>query len=338
MSEPGDNPGREEILSSEETETLLQGIEDGSVETGQGHGTPAGDARLYDFSNCERLERGAMPTLQIVNTRIARALRHALTELLRKPIEVEARDNVIRRFGEHMPTLPLPASLNLVRLHPLAGTLLAVPENALIYLSVDCFFGGRGRVPENEPAREFTDVEKRIISHLLEAIFEAIVDGWRPVLAVQPELIGQEQNPHFAAIASSGDRVIVTEFCIRHADNEAALQLIMPRAMLEPIEEVLDSTPRSDDTPDEQWQQAVRERLHSAPLRVKAHLAEKQLRLGDVLNLQAGDVIPVELPDQVTLEAAGTALFNGRAGASRKHNAIEILARIAHPEQAKDQQ
>ena len=323
-----DNPSREEILSEEETEALLQGIEDGSVATGRGHGRPSGELRLYDFSDCERVERGTMPTLQIINTRIARTLETTLGELLRKPIEVEARPNRLERHADHMLTLPLPASLNLVRVRPLAGTILVVPAHALVLMSVDCFFGGKGVIGDNAPPRELTQVEKRIAALLIEAVFAAITDGWRPVLEISPELIGQEQNPHFAAIASGADRVIVTEFSVRHEGHEAALQLIIPRAMLDPIEEVLDTAPRGDDSEhDSNWQEALRHQLATTPIAVQSALTTARLRLGAVLDLQPGDVIPVDLPDEILLEACGTPLLNGRAGASRKRNAIEITGR-----------
>ena len=340
MTIEADNPSREEILSEEETEALLQGIEDGSVATGRGHSQPSGETRLYDFSDCERVARGTMPTLQIINTRIARTLETLLAELLRKPIEVEARPNRLERHADHMPTLPLPASFNLVRVRPLAGTILVVPANPLVLMSVDCFFGGKGVIRENEPPREFTQVEKRIASLLLEAVFEAMTDGWRPVLKIAPELIGQEQNPHFAAIASGADRVIVTEFSIRHDGHEATLQLIIPRAMLDPIEEILDTTPRSDDSDhDESWREALRHRFVTAPIPVQTAQTTARLRLGAVLDLQAGDVIPVDLPDEILLEASGTPLFTGRAGASRKRNAIEITGRAERnpTEQLKEQ-
>ncbi|NND60059.1 MAG: hypothetical protein HKN49_07295, partial [Gammaproteobacteria bacterium] len=138
----------------------------------------------------------------------------------------------------------------------------------------------------------------------------------------------------FAAIASGGDQVIVTEFCVRYLEQEAPLQLVMPRAMLEPIEEVLDSTPRSDDDAvDDKWTEMMQARLGRTSMVVQARLTETELRLGDVLNLQAGDLIPVELPDEITLDAAGYALFTGRAGASRKHNAIEITGRVSTEQQ-----
>ncbi len=328
MNVETDNPSREEILSEEETEALLAGIEDGSVETGGGHGRPSGETRLYDFSDCERVARGTLPTLQIINTRIARTLQTSLGELLRKPIQVEARPNRLPRHAEHLPTLPTPASLNLVRLRPLTGTILVVPTNPLIHLSVDCFFGGKGIIRDNEPSREFTPVEIRIVALLLDAVFAALTDGWRPVLKLTPELVGQEQNPHFAAIASGPDRVIVTEFSVRHEEHEAPLQLIIPRAMLDPIEELLDTAPRGDDSEhDDAWHGALRRRLASAPIPLRAALTTTRLRLGAVLDLQAGDVIPVNLPEEILLEASDTPLFTGRAGASRKRNAIELTGR-----------
>ncbi|MBT8137861.1 MAG: flagellar motor switch protein FliM [Gammaproteobacteria bacterium] len=334
MTTESDTP-REEILSQEETDALLQGIDEGSVPTESGTAA-SGSARLYDFADCERLARGAMPTLQIINNRIARRLRDSLSELLRRPVEVEAEPNVAVRFGEHVPTFTLPACLNLVRVAPLPGTMLVVPDVRMVYMTVDCFFGGRGKVPENPEPREFTQVEQRMVSLLLERVFEAVSDGWEPVMELEPELIGQEQNPQFAAIASSRDEVIVSRFIAELAGENLALEMIMPRALLEPIEESLDSAPRTDAEQDDgHWTAAVRERLETTQIGLHSTLTRTTLRLGDVLSLQPGDVIPVDLPDQVVLRAAGTPVFAARIGVSRNRNAVEIIA-PAEPESSQN--
>lgn len=325
MSTENDNAERSEVLSREETDALLKGIEDGSVPTGGDHGRPSGEVTLYDFAGCDRLTRGAMPTLTIVNERVARLLAKSLTTLLRRPIEVSASPNRLERFEEFLPTLPFPACLNLVQLRPLPGRALIIPAQPLIYTSVDCFFGGRGTLPDDQPARELTKVEARIVSMLLERVFDALTEAWRPVYALTPELTGQEQNPHFARIAGKRDPVLVTEFSVRHDDQEATLQLVTPQATLAPIEQLLDSTPRSDETEhDDGWTKALVEQLAEAALDLRATLTETTLRIGDVLSLQTGDVIPVELPEKITLQSGDVALFEGRAGASRNRNAIAI--------------
>ncbi len=326
MSAENDNPQREEILSQEETDVLLQGIEDGSVSTGGGRST-GGETVLYDFAECERLTRGAMPTLQIINTRIARQLRDTLGELLRCPVEIEAESNVEQRYADFVPTLSLPACLNLVRLAPLPGTMLVVPENRLVHMTVDRFFGGRGSVSDDTPVREFTQVERRMISLLLERVFNAVSDGWEPVMEIEPELIGQEQNPHFAAIASGNEKVLVNSFNVLVDNDRFSLDLVLPRSLLEPIEDLLDSAPRSEsESNDEAWSSAVRSRLQDTRIGLQTSLTRTTLRLGDVLSLQPGDVIPVDLPDEVIVEAAGTPVFAARIGVSRNRNAVEILA------------
>lgn len=327
MSTETENPQHSEILSQDETDALLQGIDDGIVQTAAGKSTN-GEVILYDFSDCDRLIRGAMPTLQIINTRIARCLRDSLTEFMRQPIEVEAEGNFARRFGDHMPTLPMQACLNLVRVSPLPGTMLVIPDTRLVYMTVDCFFGGKGKVAENPPVREFTHVENRMVLLLLERVFAAIRDGWESVIAIEPELIGQEQDPRFAAITSKRDPVIITDFVISMADEQLKLQLIMPRAQLEPVEDLLDAAPRKDEDDDNtHWNLAMRSRLEETRIGLQSALTRTTLRLGDVLSLQPGDVIPVDLPEQVIVEAAGTSLFSARIGKSRNRNAVEIIGK-----------
>lgn len=331
MSDAPDNTPREEILSREETDALLQGIEDGSVQTSQGHGRPPGEVRLYDFGDCERLARGSMPTLEVINTRIARKLEKQLSDLLRKPVEATCAPCQTTRLAEFMPTLPMPSSLNLVRLRPLQGTVLIVPSQRLVLKCVDCFFGGKGVVGEDIQPRELTAVEQRLVARVLERFLSAFHEGWKPVIELTADVIGHEQNPHFAAIANSGDRVLVHEFTVTLCDESATLQLVMPRAMLEPVAEALNTAPRNDaGERDEAWSRALRRRFRDAPLEIGSTLTQTTLRLGDVLALQPGDVVPVEMPDEIVLAAAGTPLFRGRAGSARNRNAIEVTGRAGN--------
>ena len=66
-----------EFLSQDEVDALLQGITGESQKLEQEE-APSGGVRDYNLANQERIVRGRMPTLEIINERFARNLRVGL--------------------------------------------------------------------------------------------------------------------------------------------------------------------------------------------------------------------------------------------------------------------
>ena len=136
-----------DLLSKDEIDALLHGVDAGAVDTGPVPPAP-GEARQYDFSSQDRIIRGRMPTLEMVNERFARLWQISLF-------------NLIRRL----------ADLNLIKFKPLRGTGLIVFESILVFTVVDNFFGGDGRYPTRIEGREFTPTEMRVIQLMLKQTF-----------------------------------------------------------------------------------------------------------------------------------------------------------------------
>jgi flagellar motor switch protein FliM len=159
-----------DLLSQDEIDALLHGVDD--VEEDEVEEViNDGSAMEYDFSSQDRIVRGRMPTLEIVNERFARHMRVSLFNMMRRSAEVSINGIQMIKFGEYIHTLFVPTSLNMVRFRPLKGTGLITMEARLVFIMVDNFFGGDGRYHAKIEGREFTPTERRIIQMLLKLIF-----------------------------------------------------------------------------------------------------------------------------------------------------------------------
>lgn len=130
-----------QFLSQEEVDALLRGITEGEVVTEQSAGEDADNIRPYDLTNQERIIRGRMPTLEIINQKFARLLRASLSGNLRRVIDVGAQNVEMVKFGEFLKTLPVPTSMHIIRMNPLRGGALLVIESTLVFALIDSFFG-----------------------------------------------------------------------------------------------------------------------------------------------------------------------------------------------------
>ena len=318
-----------DLLSQDEIDALLHGVSDGDVETETDEEIPEGEVRSYDFASQDRIVRGRMPTLEMINERFARYFRISLFNMLRRASEISVSGVQTLKFAEYAHSLFVPTSLNLVQVPPLRGNSLFVLEPKLVFALVDNFFGGGGRFHTKIEGREFTPTELRVIQLVLDIAFKDLQQAWKPILEVEFDYQSAEVNPQFANIVSPTEVVVVNTFKIELDGGGGDLHVTMPYSMVEPIRDLLDAGVQSDRSDrDERWTRSIREEMKEAPVHLKSTLVETTLSLREVKQLQAGDVIAVDLPEVVTIEAEGTPVFRGRYGVHNNNRAVKVTQKI----------
>ena len=156
-----------EFLSQDEVDSLLKGVT-GETDDDLDHQEVApGEVRSYNLASQERIVRGRMPTMEIINERFARLFRIGLFNFIRRTPEISVGPVRVLKFGEFIRNLHVPTNLNLIQAKPLRGNGLFVFDPNLVFLVVDNMFGGDGRFHTRVEGREFTQTEQRIIQKLL---------------------------------------------------------------------------------------------------------------------------------------------------------------------------
>ncbi|QIR13991.1 flagellar motor switch protein FliM [Shewanella aestuarii] len=324
-----------DLLSQDEIDALLHGVDD--VEEDEVDSVSS-DARSYDFSSQDRIVRGRMPTLEIVNERFARHLRISMFNMMRRAAEVSINGVQMLKFGEYVHTLFVPTSLNMVRFSPLKGTALITMEARLVFILVDNFFGGDGRFHAKIEGREFTPTERRIVQLLLKIIFEDYKDAWAPVMDVEFEYLDSEVNPAMANIVSPTEVVVINSFHIEVDGGGGDFHITMPYSMIEPIRELLDAGVQSDkqDT-DMRWSQALRDEIMDVNVGFDVNIVEHELTLREVMEFKAGDIIPIELPEHIMMRIEDLPTYRCKLGKSRDNLALKISEKIPRPETVKSE-
>jgi flagellar motor switch protein FliM len=314
----------QDLLSQDEIDALLHGVDSGKVKTEPAPAAP-GEARPYDFATQDRLVRGRMPTLEMVNERFARHYRISLFNMLRRAAELSVKGVEMVKFADYTHSLLVPTSLNLIRVKPLRGTGLMLFEPRLVFAVVDNFFGGAGRFHTKIEGREFTPTEMRVIQLLLKQAFADLQEAWAPVMKLDFEYINSEVNPHFANIVSPREYVVVSRFHVELDGGGGDVHVTLPYSMIEPIRTVLDAGIQSDRVDrDERWTDLLREQLRDAEVDLSSVLGKTELSLRALMKLKPGDVLPIDRPRAVELRVEGLPLFRGQFGTSSGRNAVKI--------------
>jgi len=320
-----------DILSQDEVDALLGGIDDGDVET-DNDADEDGVARGYEFGNEDRIIRGRMPTLEMINERFARYLRINLFNMLRRSSEISVGGVQVMKFSEYIHTLFVPTSLNLMHMHPLRGTGLVVFEPKLVFTILDNYFGGEGRFQARIEGREFTATELRVISMVLKLCFEDLKEAWSPVLDIDFEFSNHEVNPQFANIVTPSEVVVISTFNIELDGGGGDLHVTLPYSMLEPIRELLDTGLQSDRSQDDgRWSISMREEILFADVELSAELTQLDMNLKQVLALKEGDILPIDMPKKVVAKVEDVAMFRGSFGEHKDKAALKIEEFIEHP-------
>ncbi|MFO1388001.1 flagellar motor switch protein FliM [Cellvibrio sp.] len=312
----------QDLLSQDEIDALLHGVDDGDIET-ESEVEP-GAVKNYDLTSQDRIVRGRMPTLEMINERFARYTRISMFNMLRRTADVSVGGIQIQKFGEYVHTLYVPTSLNMVKFRPLRGTALIILDAKLVFKLVDNFFGGDGRHAKIE-GREFTPTELRVVQMVLNQGFVDLAEAWKAVMPINFEYVHSEVNPSLANIVSPSEVVVVSTFHVELDGGGGELHITMPYSMIEPIREVLDAGLQSDtDEQDERWVKALREDVLAAKVELECDVVRREITLRDIVDLKAGDVIPVEFPDFHVVTANGVPMFRTQLGQHRGNLALKI--------------
>ncbi|CAK1789096.1 flagellar motor switch protein FliM [Vibrio crassostreae] len=320
-----------DLLSQDEIDALLHGVDD--VEDVEDVLETANDSAVnFDFSSQDRIVRGRMPTLELINERFARHMRISLFNMLRKTAEVSINGVQMMKFGEYQNTLYVPTSLNMVRFRPLKGTALITMEARLVFILVENFFGGDGRFHAKIEGREFTPTERRIIQLLLKIVFEDYKEAWSPVMGVEFEYLDSEVNPSMANIVSPTEVIVVSSFHIEVDGGGGDFHVVMPYSMVEPIRELLDAGVQSDKMEtDVRWSTALRDEIMDVPVNFRVNLLEQDISLRDLMELRPGDVIPMNMPEHATMFVEELPTYRVKMGRSGEKLAVQISEKIQRP-------
>ena len=318
-----------DFLSQDEVDALLKGVTGESDEPEKEE--EGGDGpRAYNLGTQERIVRGRMPTLELINERFARYLRIGLFNYMHRTTEISVGPIRVQKYSEFIRNLVVPTNLNLVAAKPLRGTGLFVLDPNLVFLVVDNMFGGDGRFHTRVEGRDFTATEQRIIQGLLGVIFAEYTRSWKPVYDLSFEYIRSEMNSQFANIATPSEIVISTTFSLEFGGSTAEMHICFPYSMIEPIRDLLYSSMQSDQlSSDKRWIVMLRKQLKDAEVEITAQLATTTVTLGQILKMKAGDIIPLTIPEEIIGTVDEIPLMECRYGQQGGQYALKIERFIA---------
>ena len=312
------------ILSQDEVDALLQGItgESQKLDPEEVDNTAI---RTYDIASQERIVRGRMPTMEIINERFARNIRIGLFNLIRKSPEITIGSIKVQKYSAFLREIVVPTNFNIVSVRPLRGSGLIVCDPALVFAVIDALFGGAGKYHTRIEGRDFSPTEQRIIGRLVDVITAEYKKAWTGIYPLELDYQRSEMQPQFANIATPSEIVVATSFTLEIGDTSGTIHFCIPYSALEPIRDVLYSTMQGDATePDQRWVDLLKQQIQSAEVELVAELAQAPATVEQLLSLKAGDFIELDMRTSLQAKVAGVPVFDCHYGTSNGKYALKV--------------
>lgn len=339
-----------DVLSQEEIDALLNSVDsDESSAAGDGANAatapiadevgdvaeslnrPAEHVQVLNFTNQERIVRGELPVLDKIHDRAARFFANDIYQLMAKDLEIKQEPLSIVKHREFMGSLPNPTLITIRRFKPLRGKSLILFDSTFVYDLVNYYFGGSSQFLAQTDRTDFTATELRVMEIIISKLVGNIQQAWAPIIKLDALKVGDETNPQLVHIGEPNELLLVSRFNLDFGKESGSFSFVIPYSMVEPIKQQLElGAARPDDEIDPNWMMSLREELMEVELTVSAAMAETDSSLGQVVNWQPGEFIPLEMKEIVTLDIEGTPSFTATQGSANDKRAVKIINKISY--------
>lgn len=322
------------VITDEEKDALLDGVESGDVEVQADGETAYANVQEYEFPARCRIVSNSYPRLAILNQQIAIKASRNLEALLNSAVTMtstgidsiafsalagEAR-NAILEF----------------KLEPLEGSALMYVNAPFMGQLVEAFFGGSSDNPPHEGPDGFTDGEMTVATLFAREFLSTLKEVWASLEEVAPEVTGVRQDTDIIEVLEPNDEVIVVNYDIEFLGEPQYFRLVLPVKVIEPLIPAFEGRKRDRDAAeDARWEAAIRATVTESIVNVSSTVGDASLTLRDIVGLKPGDVIDIEDPQRGLLLAADVAVLEGRFGVHDGCYAMETTRWLTDPSPTK---
>ncbi len=310
-------------LSEAEIEALMRGVD--TSRTSQLDMSGSESVKPFSFGTDDISVMGDYHALRIINEHFARLARRVFLPMLRIQPRLTAVVPEIKSFVEYSENIDSFMSLTIFRVEELRGSMMMSLPPDFISILTNSYYGGDLRI--NKVTRtEFTNTEERVIEIVTEGIGKVMEDAWVELMPVTLNTQTREINMQFASFVDSNELVVICSFMVQLPDIEpVSFDVIYPLQTLKPIASQLRSRIQTDiSNEDENWRERLYDAVLNVPLQLDVRLDEPLIGAHKIAFLKVGDVIPIQLAENVEVFLSDRPFFTGEMGSVANQAAVSL--------------
>lgn len=285
--------------------------------------------KVYNLASQDINIYTRIQNIGLTNERFSKDIKSNLSSLFKKPVEVNIETIDTCKFDDYLHSLSFPTSINHMNVLPINGVSLLVMDSSLVFCLVENYFGGEGKCANKIFDRNFTASENRIIKLILEQLIKNLREAWAHVLDVQFVFNKSENDPSAFSGIELNETMVISKFKIDINQIGGEFHVCYTAAMIDHIRDFV--TERPTDQKDKNYKtylKQIQEALVEAKIDLYCVLAQKKVSIGDVVKFKKGDIIPIEIPMEMTLSATNVPLYKSNFGTFEGKYAAKIIRKI----------
>ena len=314
-------------LTSEEVDALMEGLQASDYAV-QADVAESSDVRAFQFGEDDLSLMGDYYALRLINERFARHARGVFLPMLRLQPRISPFPPEVKTFDEYCEGIDNFMNLNISRMEELRGPMLLTLGPKFISTLTASFYGGSIYQPDQKRT-EFTSTEERVIELVHEGLSNCLSGAWADLMPITLSHQGREVNPQFASFVDGSELVIICAFLIQLPNGDSVnMDVVYPLQTLKPIATQLRSRMQSDTNDDVSWRERIEHAILNIPLNVTAFLGQPVMSMGQLIRLQTGDVVPIQVNDGIELRVEDNPIFLADIGEVSGQAAVSLTKRI----------
>jgi flagellar motor switch protein FliM len=323
-----------QILSTDEIDALMRGLEEGSIDLDEVEEDLPSNAAVDDdsvtsffFGQKTAIRAGALPGLDLINEHLASQLSFKMSQKVGREVHVQPKMTTNQIFGRFLHALDPPIFINILRVEPSQSMALISIDGEIMYQILEGFFGGVG--DSERPFRNFSPFEMKVIDRIMDVTREQIELSWKKLdESFNLILTRWENQPQFAAVMPLDETVFLISFTIEVGDAEGVLTICYPSVILELFKQQLKVGFQQKDKVEGStaWMESLVHELGLVPLSVAPVISKEEMSVGDMVNLKKGDIITLshDMSEEMSIDVEGITKFKGLAGVIDGKRAVRV--------------
>lgn len=251
--------------------------------------------RVYDFRRPDKFSKDQFRTVSMIHDNFVRSLSTFFSANFRTSYQMAVTSVDQVTYGEFVKTLSEPTVMGVFSLPPLEGSaIIDIPPN-LVFPMIDRLFGGLGA--SLDKPRALTEIEQSVMEKIMRGFLTSLAEAWTNVIQLDPVLEAIESNPLLSQVSGPGEICMSVLIETHIGEHRGMISLCYPYFLIEPVISKLTahnwfaSTQRQ---PTPTMLEALNARLAQARVPVSALLGHAQVTIGELVNLEVGDVIALD--------------------------------------------
>lgn len=280
----------------------------------------------FDFRRPDRIAKSQVQAIRMLHESFVRNLASSLSAYLRSYLTVNLISVEQLSYGEFLEGLAAPTYMASLSLSPYDGSALIELNPSLIFPIIEIILGGKGRTVTTLK-REVTLIEQNLLETLFRVILNDLKEAWASVTLIDFKLQAVATEPQRLQIVAPNEAVVAVSIEIRIGEISGTLNLAIPSINIKMIGSKFDqqwSLRKTD--PTEVEQRRASNLIRTSVAGLDARLRGPKLRVRDLLDLKAGDLLQLDyrLDQLLDCDINGTAKFRGRVVNSNQKKAFLI--------------